>query len=294
MKTAKKDTIVVHERDYDESEDVETVEKNTKEEEYLSQLFHDPPAYTPKKPQTFPIVNKTLGGNLTLFPSHESEVQFNEGLTSEGYGMPLFTTHTYYFSSKFMSFKKFFVPNDGSFEKETHFEEYCLVKRTIGLRCSVYTLEFLDKKIMMFYHKILPIVDYRYQGNIYRWVREKKYKTEKYLFTLLQLGPERGYSMVDSWDETTSTLLKNHPMTRLENVFSLDARKPKPEMYEDSIAIGELRENSKLGNHRTQISLENTHSSDYDNINSIDEDMLVHLIAGMVIKRQVTIFQKAG
>lgn len=109
--------------------------------------------------------------------------------------MPLLATQTYYLSSKFMNFKNV-LPNNESFDKEINFERFCLGRKHINLRFTVYTLEFLDMEVMMFYHHILPIIDYEYQESICRWVTSNK---ETFVH-LLQLDPERGYSLVDSWD----------------------------------------------------------------------------------------------
>lgn len=270
------------------------------EKEALGQTLalDNPPAYAPRRPQTFPIVNKIISTSLLVYPSEQSEADLKEfanhphslfvqAQTKLGHGMPLLETETHFFSSKFISVRRFFVPKkEEPFDKKVHYYNYCIIKKRLGFECSILTLEFLDHTVYAFFHHVMPVVDYEYRGVVYRYVHHNKYTPGYFKYSLLQLGPGRGYSLVDSWDKENKKLIKNHPMTKFRSIFSVEARKKTPELFQDSKPIGELTELKRFGLHSCEIVLDNNYSDDHASVNSVNDEMLVHLSVGLAIKRQ--------
>lgn len=285
----------------DKKDDEVRDQKNTSGLDDVVPEYDKPPQYQPRSNQIIPVVNKLLNNSYMVYPSAKSEIDFNEYKKdtsshhleySSGYGIPLFETTAHHFSSKFISVKKFKAPEKGAFDRKVHFDEYCTVRKYSGLECNRYVLQFADERVVVFYHTLMPIVDYEYNGIVYRWVHQNKYTLEKFRFTLLQLGPERSYSMVDSWDEKSNKLINDHPLLKFLSHFSPHVRTKKLEFYQDSIAIGELRETKRIGLHCTEISLENHFSGDFSCIDSVNGELSVHVIVGLVIKRYQDILEE--
>lgn len=272
-----------------------------------TEFDEEPPEYEPRKPQTFPILNKRFLNTLTVYPSEESYDKYQEykkdpnslfviNENSAGHGLPLIESHTRPFSSKFLSIRRYVKPIevDGleqGFDKDKHYYDSCVIKKRIGLECSIYTLQFLNEQVLVFYHNVMPIIDYEYHGIVYRWVYQNKYTFGKFKFTLLQLGSQRGYSIVDSWDKNAGKLVSNHPLMKILALFSVKARRKQPELFHDAMAIGEVHETKRHGLHRTEVVLENNLTEDQNSID-VGNVVLVHIVVGVIIKRHQDILEE--
>lgn len=286
MSGKKNDTIKINEK--------EITEEEYSEKEAIKLALENPPEYTPGKSQVFPIVDKLLRTTVLVYPSVQSEEKYKDystqanslfviGENALGYGLPLLETSSHFFSRKFVTIRKFIIPKgEEPFDIKKHYYDFCVVKRWNGFKCNTLVLEFLNEKVVVFYHLIMPIIDYEYKGVVYRWIDERDIFL-KFKFTLLQLGPQRGYSLVDDWDRATDKLATAR---LLKDVFSISARRKQPALFQDSTPIGELRRTKVLGLHSSELALENNFSSDHNSINSVNDDLLVHLLVGIAVKKQ--------
>ncbi|CAK9441270.1 uncharacterized protein LODBEIA_P51390 [Lodderomyces beijingensis] len=142
-----------------------------------------------------------------------------------GIGIPVLKGefNAYASSAQFMEFYAYKLPEFGSFNFNNDYFHFCAVKRLCrpAYDCFVFTFtpDREDPKqnfsFTMFSHAVHPINDYKYKGEIHRWVDESKNscnlepKKKRGLF-FSKASPETEFrhtilddnqpSLVDSWD----------------------------------------------------------------------------------------------
>lgn len=254
--------------------------------------FH-PPGYLRRKLQKFPISNGYPSSKLTVFPSICSERDYRDdrkkdqhalAQQAEGCGIPLLEAKSNPFSLKYFTIKKYIVPPKlkygvaSTFDKKEHSIDYCVVLKT-GVN---YVLQFKDKQfnkeVKVCGHEHMPIIDYLLDGTVYRWIHEYNLLLGGYKYTLLKLGPERGISLVDGKIG--------------KSIFSSKSKLAREGYFEDSKVIGEIKGVMKKGVVNSYILLENILGVDFDSIKSVDDQMIVHLVVGLVLKSRQDVIEK--
>lgn len=276
----------------DEHIDPETFPVEKADSEYSDEKGLPPP-YVGTRRQTFPVVNAILSRSISVFPSNDSYSKYKSfsksnslaaDLQSQGYGMPIFISKRSWAPNRYLNGRKAVIPLLGVFDKKRDTEDFYTVKKKTGMKFSKYTINFVNgEEVMLFYHHILPIADYEYRGQVYRWINYRKFGYTFFYYTLFQMGSERVFSLVDSYNKKTGKMGK-------DPAFSwLNLAKPKnwyqtPELFKGGTSMGELRETSLFGRFQSTILLDNKVADDLENMKSVDDDMLVHMAVALTIK----------
>ena len=230
-------------------------------------------------------------------------------LQRNGIGMPLLKTDLPFspFSSKFLTFSKYVPNREGRFDDSKDFHVYCDVRKFIHRGYNTYVFNFIPDpnspnknfQIFMFAHSTYPICDYRYKGQVHRWVDEssqtkfQSYNQVKYGFKHTVLNPGQP-SLVDNWDGCSDKLDKTKPNPFLKSMFKVKLttglRLPKPEYYGNhcTAILGEADSHFKTG--YGQVKIDDLYSTDpnvnYESALSMHEDASVLVCIAAVLKRQ--------
>ena len=230
-------------------------------------------------------------------------------LQRNGIGMPLLKTDLPFspFSSKFLTFSKYIPNKDGRFDDSKDFHVYCDVRRSIHRGYNTYVFNFIPDpdspdqnfQIFMFAHSTYPICDYKYKGQVHRWVdvssqaKSKSYNEIKYAFKHTVLNPGQP-SLVDNWDGCSNKLDKTKPNPFLKSMFKLKLttglRLPKPEYFGKHCPafLGEQRARFRTG--YGQVKIDDLYSTDpnvnYESVLSMHDDALVLVCVATVLKKQ--------
>ncbi|KAK6455919.1 uncharacterized protein RJT20DRAFT_51706 [Scheffersomyces xylosifermentans] len=303
---------------------------NPKIEVNPEKILEHPPEYFDANSWKFVICNKTFSRDLNVFVSADSIDKYrafrkakadkspigvsryaNE-LQLAGIGVPLLKVqvHPFHFN-KFLTIQKYYIDHKSfplrGFDPKVDFYDFCKVQRYRQGSYTTYELCFTpdpnDKQknfqVVVFAHKTLPISDYIYKGNRYRWVREGRKWSFEYNYSNFLLDPEQ-HSLTDNWDRKTNrldtTLDPNNPLIGGGFMSKLFSTTTDRERYYSSIQLGSLRELNKFilfGEYkqRAQYTMGDIYNSandyvNYESIDSVNLDALSMLCTGLLFKRE--------
>ncbi|KAK6204569.1 uncharacterized protein RJT21DRAFT_137032 [Scheffersomyces amazonensis] len=220
-----------------------------------------------------------------------------------GFGIPLLTTSQPYFSfHTFFTVYKTFIDEDyflkRGFKERTDQFQYCQVSRYYHWGYTSYVLKFTpdpddsskDFEVTMFKHFILPITDFEYRGEIYRWVENKSILPRGYYYNLYKLENGRP-SLAQHWNKEKHTINisenKGNPLIGgyIWKFFNIANRYCLSE-YISQNHIATLSDAYILNRENAVLTINSTHSNiDRDSIHSVDLDNTVFICAGLVIKK---------
>ncbi|CAI5759423.1 unnamed protein product [Candida verbasci] len=236
-------------------------------------------------------------------------------LQTAGIGVPIFKAITPLIplTTKFLTFRRYVPTNLHPFDIEKDYYNFCTVKKKLHVGYDSFLFDFvpdpnqpkLNFQIIMFAHSTLPINDYIYNGEKHRWIDESIMRGfrerffVKYGFKHTILGKDQT-SLCDSWDGQSEKLDKSMTNPYLKNYlktkFSLTSRFIKPEYYGVQITgiLGEM-EAFFLDTGYAELKLDDIYNTspyvDYESINSLNIDALVHICIATCLKRRKDIIE---
>lgn len=177
--------------------------------QYGNNVPPPPPSY-----HEFAFVSNRLGRGHRVFLDIDTAEKYysfkgkeNEmvvDLQESGHAIPLMEyTTNFLLGNKKGTFSKGVPPSSGKpFDGSKDFVKYGSQKRSSHLAFSIYTLELPNTTIKLYRHRTIPIIDFTFKGNQYRWIyhRNRGFTYDAYTYTLYRL------------DNSLMTI-----MTRMEN-----------------------------------------------------------------------------
>ncbi|KAG5418096.1 hypothetical protein I9W82_004425 [Candida metapsilosis] len=266
---------------------------------------------------TISINKRKWGDGYTIFVSKDAAEKYkafkkssNEhvlDLQRNGIGIPLLKAETPFnpYTPKYLTFSRN-VPNDeGSFDSDKAMSVFCQVRKFSFRGYDTFIFDFtpdpktpkVNFQIFMFVHSTIPIYDYKYKGDVHRWVDESnQIKSDsnskvKYAFKhsiLKQWQP----SLVDSWDGYSNGLDEKKHNPYLKSLFAMklkpDLKLPKQQYYGDNCTAILEETDSDSGN--GEVKIDDLYSTDpninYESVLSVHVDALVLVCVATVLKRQ--------
>ncbi|KAI5955250.1 hypothetical protein KGF54_001811 [Candida jiufengensis] len=286
------------------------------------------PVYFQHAPKGWTIVinNRFWTGGYWIFVSEDACEKYDAfkkkkndanvmDLQRQGIGIPLLkiVLPLNPMSSKFMTIERFLPSSQGAFDADVNNYDYCVVKKYSHMGYNTYIFEFtpdpkapqLNFQVFMFSHSTLPISDYIFRGERYRWIDESYADRFNTLYQVIfgfkhtMLTPDQP-SLCDSWDGKHNKLDNKKSNPYLSSYFKTKlnsrSRFPKPEYYGHSCSaiLGEADSYSSRG--YAELKTADTYSGDsnknYESTLSVNEDALVLTCIATVLKREKDIEQE--
>ncbi|EER35556.1 predicted protein [Candida tropicalis MYA-3404] len=280
------------------------------------------------------IKNRLLIDGYRIFVSDDAAKKYkafkknknreNLALQQQGYGVPLFKVVRSFvpFSKKFLTFRRYIPSNLHAFEENSDMYDYCSVAKTSHLGYDSYIFEFvpdptmpwLNFRVVMFSHSILPISDYFFRGRKHRWIDESSLlssntKQEGFTggFRHTILSPHQ-VSLTDNWDGMGDVLSREIVNPYLSDDFDRYSSLPlgstniggqgnlKPEYYGRNFSRIHriVQPTVTTTSNEVRIGDVNNRRDDvnYETIFSVDEEELVMICMATTLKRQKDIKRK--
>ncbi|KAK6455411.1 uncharacterized protein RJT20DRAFT_147983 [Scheffersomyces xylosifermentans] len=308
-------------------------------------IIDNPPQYSTRsnvdngQGWRFMICNKTFSDDLVAFVSEDSIEMFNtfkertkgdplspaaihaREQQSKGLGVPLLKVKSHNFHvNKFLTIQIYFIDkekiNSRGFKEKEDLYDFCIITKYMHVEYTTYVLKFTpdpidrsqDFEIVIFVHSVLPVNDYIYKNDRYRWIQESATWGKRHNYTNLLLQPDQ-HALTDNWNRETYKLDKQidpkNPLIGgyLKKVFSTSSRKRSKEYY-SSIQLGVLEQNEEdyiFGSYRHRAQYitgdnytPNDGTVDYESINSVNLDALTRLCMAILFKRREDIIEAAA
>ncbi|RLV96353.1 hypothetical protein JA1_000250 [Spathaspora sp. JA1] len=228
---------------------------------------------------------------------------FSGGLQNQGYGVPMFIVSGSMSNTRPLVFRKFNGNNDHPFDLEADYYSFCTVLRYSFLKYSSFHFRFTpdprDKEnsfeIVMFSHNTLPISDYIYNGQRFRWIKEDaKTGFQKCQFRHCKLKQDQ-ISLTDNWDgegvKLKNSIKQKNPYLKNSSVIVsmlMYTGYPRNEYY--SLDYGGRLNMSKtfqpngFAELKVHDKLSDLNSLNYEDISHVYIDELVKLCIATVLK----------
>ncbi|KAK6454993.1 uncharacterized protein RJT20DRAFT_54137 [Scheffersomyces xylosifermentans] len=279
----------------------------------------------------FMICNKVFSQDLTVFVSSDSigkykafkktirdgpmtgAAKYARDLQFSGIGVPLLKvdSHTFHLN-KFLTIQKYYIDQKKfglrGFDPSTDLYDFCVVNRFKHGSYTSYEMNFTpdpndrrkDFQIVVFAHSILPIADYVYNGNRYRWIREGRNWSFEFNYSNFLLDSKQ-HALSDNWNKKTnkleSSIDPNNPLVGgfFGKFFSIKSRTER-ECYYSSMRLGSLDEKRTFSifgdfKQKAQYTMGDIYNTDnipvnYESIHSVNLDALTRLCMGLLFKRE--------
>ncbi|KAK6204570.1 uncharacterized protein RJT21DRAFT_9545 [Scheffersomyces amazonensis] len=258
------------------------------------------------------FVSKDSVGKYSAF-KHDGNHSITKKVQHSGVGIPLLKVVTHEFSlTKMLTIYKYFINEDSfrqkGFDSTNDCYKFCKVTKNKHIDYTTYILSFtpdrfnpsVNFEVVMFAHNVLPIIDYEFQGNFYRWIKNGPSSSwYKYNYINYLLNPNQN-CLARFWDKQTYKINRDksidNPLlgNNFKKFFSFSSRYPKDD-YTSLMQLASLEElvSSAVHSYNQTALLDVLDlyepSADvvkYESIHSVNMDSLIKVCMSLVFKRE--------
>ncbi|CUM65956.1 uncharacterized protein PRCAT00003609001 [Priceomyces carsonii] len=207
-------------------------------------------------------------------------------------GVPVITSNDNVFGRNELSLNKCFVPIGGDFDPEIDEPQFCEVTKEQHSSYKTFKFQFTPEgksafTVALFAHRRIPILDFEYKNNRYRWIRKRAKFSHSYSYDLYKLS-EKDPSLLDGSNRQTFELDNENELVGYSLILGLKSKLPQSERNAKDY-LGQLKSQKSTSSVRKTAVFSFIDSSfkttdDPEDINSVGLDSSVFLCLATYLK----------